>query len=157
MVYSDHAPFWDHGYSAVCGITDNEGSCCHGRLLPLLPHVNDTLANCGAPAFFYGAVKAYVATVAHLAEPLCGGGAFPPVPTGVKRPASGDNRITVSWASGGASIQYEVLRARGGCGGAFAARRHNHGETSWSTPTSPGSVTYAYRVRARLAASVSPS
>lgn len=147
MVYSDHAPFWDRGWSAVCAITDNEGSCGHTGSYPYYHKSTDTIANCGTPSFFYGAVKAFVATAGHLAEPLCGGGAFPPVPTQVSATPSGDNRITVSWASGGTGVAYRVLRARGGCGGSFeiVATTSN---TSWIDSNVSGSVTYAYRVQA---------
>ncbi|HPC84666.1 MAG TPA: M28 family peptidase, partial [Thermoanaerobaculaceae bacterium] len=150
MVYSDHAPFWDHGWSAICGITDNEGYCGHGGSYPYYHTSNDTLANCGAPAFFYSTVKAYVATAAHLAEPMCGGGAFPPVPTGVSATPSGDNRITVSWASGGSGLQYTVQRARGGCGEPFGVVATTSA-TSWVDTNVSGGVTYAYRVVASRA------
>ncbi len=148
MVYSDHAPFWDHGWSAICAITDNEGSCGQNGSYPYYHTINDTLANCGAPAFFHGSVKAFIATAAHLGVPLCGGGAFPPVPTGVSAAGSGTNQITVSWANGGAAITYEILRGRGGCDGTFSVVATTTSTHFIDTNVS-GGVTYAYRVRAK--------
>ena len=149
MVYSDHAPFWDHGWSAICAIPDNEGSCGQGGEYPYYHTVNDTIANCGDPAFYVTTVKAFIATAAHLAVPLCGGGAFPPVPTGVAAAATGVNQITVSWTSGGAGLEYEVLRGRGGCeAGDFALVATATSSYFVDTNVS-GGVTYAYRVRAK--------
>ncbi len=148
MVYSDHAPFWDHGWSAVCAITDNEGSCGQAGEYPYYHTVNDTLANCGNTAFYATTVKAFVAAAAHLAVPLCGGGAFPPVPAGVAAAGSGTNQITVSWTSGGTGLEYEVLRGRGECGTATFAPVATTTSTSWVDTNVSGGVTYAYRIRA---------
>jgi len=148
MVYSDHAPFWDYGWSAICAITDNEGSCGQGGSYPYYHTVYDTLANCGNPSFYATTVKAFVAAAAHLAVPLCGGGAFPPVPTGVAAAATGVNQITVSWTSGGAGLEYEVLRGRGGCeAGDFTPVATTTSSHYVDTNVS-GGVTYAYRIRA---------
>jgi hypothetical protein len=148
MVYSDHAPFWDHGWSAICAITDNEGSCGQAGNYPYYHQSTDTIANCGATAFYAGSVKAFVATAAHLAVPLCGGGAFPPVPTGVSAAGSGTNQITVSWATGGTGLAYEVLRGRGGCNGTFSVVATTT-STHYIDTNVSGGVTYAYRVRAK--------
>jgi|GEM_PF-1195781 len=145
MVYSDHAPFWDRGWSAICGITDNEGYCGRSGSYPYYHTSNDTLANCGVPAFYYSTVRAYVAAAAHLAEPMCGGGPFPPVPSGVTAGPSGDNRITVSWSSGGSGLVYTVQRARGSCAGTFRDVATTTG-TVWIDTNVSGDVTYAYRV-----------
>jgi PKD repeat protein len=67
---SDHYPFWQKGWRAVCGITDNEGYCGHGGSYPYYHTSSDTLANCGPRAFFYSTVKATVATLAELAQPF---------------------------------------------------------------------------------------
>jgi hypothetical protein len=67
---SDHYPFWQRGWSAVCGITDNEGYCGHGGYYPDYHTAQDTIANCGDPTFFYSVVKASTATFAELAEPF---------------------------------------------------------------------------------------
>ncbi len=149
MVYSDHAPFWDHGWSAICAITDNEGSCGQNGNYPYYHTVNDTLANCGNTAFYDGSVKAFVATAAHLGVPLCGGGAFPPVPTGVSAAGSGTNQITVSWANGGAAITYEILRGRGGCDAGTFSVVATTTSTHFIDTNVSGGVTYAYRVRAK--------
>ena len=70
MVYSDHAPFWDRGWSAVCGITDNEGFCRQWGTYPYYHTHNDTVKNCGDLSFFAGASRTYLATAAELAIPL---------------------------------------------------------------------------------------
>ncbi len=67
---SDHYPFWQNGYPAICGITDNEGYCGHGGNYPYYHTSNDTIANCGDPSFFHSTVKATVATLAEMAEPF---------------------------------------------------------------------------------------
>lgn len=149
MVYSDHAPFWDHGWSAICGITDNEGFCGQAGSYPYYHTANDTRANCGDPAFYSGTVKAYVAAAAHLGVPLCGGGAFPPVPQGVSAAGTGPNEITVSWANGGTGLEYEVLRGRAGCDGGGFTVVATTASTSFIDRNVSGGVTYAYRVRAK--------
>ncbi len=70
LTASDHAPFWDRNFAAVCGITDNEGYCGHGGNYPYYHQVTDTIANCGDPSFFYAGVKATIATLAELGEPF---------------------------------------------------------------------------------------
>ena len=149
MVYSDHAPFWSDGWSAICGITDNEGSCGQIGNYPHYHQSTDTRASCGDPAFYAASVKAYVATAAHLAVPLCGGGAFPPVPTDVSAAGSGTNEITVSWAGGGTGLEYDVLRGRGGCEGGDFFPVATTAATHFVDTNVSGGVTYAYRVRAR--------
>ena len=62
--WSDHAPFWDHGYSAVCGIEEDVGD-----FNPYYHTTNDTLARINM-AFFTGCAKAVVGTMAHLAGPM---------------------------------------------------------------------------------------
>jgi hypothetical protein len=67
---SDHAPFWERGYPAVCGITDNEGYCGHAGNYPYYHQSSDTIANCGDKQFFYSVVKTSAATLAELAGPF---------------------------------------------------------------------------------------
>jgi hypothetical protein len=67
---SDHYPFWQRGWPAICGITDNEGYCGHAGNYPYYHTRNDTIANCGSKGFFYGTIKATIATAATLAEPF---------------------------------------------------------------------------------------
>ena len=64
---SDHYPFWQKGWSALCGITDNEGYCGHGGNYPYYHTSNDTIAHNGNPSFFYAVVRTTVATLAELA------------------------------------------------------------------------------------------
>jgi subtilisin-like proprotein convertase family protein len=70
LTVSDHYPFWQRGWSAVCGITDNEGYCGHAGSYPFYHTANDTIANSGNPAFYYKVVKTTVATLAELADPF---------------------------------------------------------------------------------------
>ena len=70
LTVSDHYPFWQRGWSAICGITDNEGYCGQAGNYPFYHQATDTIANSGNPAFFYKVVKATVATLAELADPF---------------------------------------------------------------------------------------
>jgi hypothetical protein len=70
LTASDHWPFWQRGWSAIIGITDNEGYCGHGGNYPDYHTSDDTIANCGDPAFFYSVVRTSVATLAELAGPF---------------------------------------------------------------------------------------
>ena len=70
LTASDHYPFWQRGWSAICGITDNEGYCSHSGNYPPYHTSGDTIAANGNPAFFYKVVKATVATLAELADPF---------------------------------------------------------------------------------------
>jgi len=149
LVYSDHAPFWDEGWSAVCGITDNEGYCSHPGSYPYYHTSNDTYANCGsgAESFFGGAVRAYLATAAHLAEPVC---TAPAAPTGLSASADGDNRIELSWTSAGTGLDYEVRRRPGGCSSeAPEALVDTTSATTLVDTAASGSVTYGYVVYAK--------
>ena len=67
---SDHYPFWQKGYHAILGITDNEGYCGHAGNYPYYHQSSDTIANCGNPSFFYSTVRTTVATLAEMAEPF---------------------------------------------------------------------------------------
>lgn len=70
LTASDHYPFWQKGWHAICGITDNEGYCGHGGHYPYYHTSDDTIRHCGDPTFFYAAVKTSVATIAEMAEPF---------------------------------------------------------------------------------------
>ncbi len=67
LTASDHASFWERGWPAVCGITDNEGYCGHAGNYPYYHQSTDTIANCGDKQFFYSVVKTSAATLAELA------------------------------------------------------------------------------------------
>lgn len=69
--YSDHYSFWERGYPAVMGITDNEGICFEKGSYPYYHTHNDTIQNCGDLDFFIKTQRAYLAVLAHLAKPLC--------------------------------------------------------------------------------------
>ena len=71
-----------------------------------------------------------------------------PVPGSVVAAGTNPNEITVSWATSGAGVVYEVLRARGGCAASYQLVATT-ASTSWIDTNVSGGVTYAYRVRAR--------
>jgi hypothetical protein len=147
MTASDHAPFWSRGYSAICGITDNGGSCGHNGFYGFYHTSNDTLANCGDPTFHISVVKAYTATLAHLAEPLCKN---PAVPASLNASPGGPNHVLVSWTPLASRVKYEIYRAPGGC--ATTSPYTKIGETlssSFDDSTASGGLNYAYVVRAR--------
>ena len=145
MQQSDHWHFWGEGYQALCGITDDEGICGSGGNYGYYHTVNDTIANCGNTTFFTAATKAYLATLAHLADPLC---AVPDPPVSLDAAPDGDNRVALSWPSAGSGFLYQVFRAPGGCSGPL--HYTEVGETSalgLVDTTASGGVTYAYTVR----------
>ncbi len=67
LTASDHYPFWQKGWTALCGITDNEGYCGHGGNYPYYHTSNDTIANNGNPAFFYSVIRTSIATLSEVA------------------------------------------------------------------------------------------
>jgi subtilisin-like proprotein convertase family protein len=70
LTVSDHAPFWSRGWSAICGITDNEGYCGAAGNYPPYHTSGDTMAANGNLAFFYKVVRTTVATLAELGDPF---------------------------------------------------------------------------------------
>jgi hypothetical protein len=152
MTYSDHAPFWANGFSAVCGITDNEGFCGEGGNYPYYHQSSDTIANCGPGAldFEAAAIRTYVATLAHLAQPVA---RIPDAPMGLTAQADGDNRIALSWLPQAPGVTVEVHRAAGGCGnpGPYSLVGQSQ-DSSFVDTTASGGVPYGYRVVARAAA-----
>ncbi len=142
---SDHAPFWDNGFSAVCGITDNEGYCGAQGSYPYYHTSSDSKANCGNTAFFLKAVKTYVATLSHLADPLC---AKPGAPVIGSASVPGDNQITLTWSAGiPAGASYNVYRATGACpGGTYTLVKAGQTSSPWTDATVSGNVTYSYKV-----------
>jgi len=153
MTYSDHAPFWSNGFSAVCGITDNEGFCGEVGNYPYYHQSSDTIANCGAGAVDFEAsvIRTYLATMAHLAEPLA---RVPDPPAGIIAEADGANRIALSWAGSGLGIDYRIFRSTGSC--ADPGPPVLMGETSATSfvdTTVSGNVPYAYTLSATAAGS----
>ncbi len=67
MVYSDHSPFWDQGYLALCNIEDWTG---YGTNNPFVHTTGDTIgAGFNDLAFCTEAIKAEIAALALLAVP----------------------------------------------------------------------------------------
>lgn len=153
MSQSDHYPFWSNGYPAICGITDDEGICGSGGNYPYYHQSNDTISNCGpgGPAFEAAAIRTYVATLAHLAQPIA---RIPADPTGVTALPDGANRIALSWLSQAPGIDVRIHRATGSCAdpGPSTLIAETAG-TSFVDTTASGGVPYAYNVTAVAAGS----
>jgi hypothetical protein len=148
MTYSDHAPFWAEGWSALCGITDNHGFCGQSGTYPEYHKVTDTIANCGpgAAAFFGAATRTYAATAAHLAVPMQ---RLADAPSGLSATPAGANRVDLAWTPAGPGLTHEVRRTPGGCSSPWPS-------TVVATTTAAsaidsdasGGLTYGYDVRA---------
>ncbi|MEJ5165889.1 MAG: M28 family peptidase [Thermoanaerobaculia bacterium] len=69
--YSDHYSFWERGYPAIMGITDNEGICFQKGTYPYYHTHLDTVENCGDLDFYIKSLRSYLAVLAHMAKPLC--------------------------------------------------------------------------------------
>jgi len=148
MAYSDHWPFWQEGYPAVFGITDNHGYCGHSGTHPHYHQSSDTIANCGpgAAAFIGSSMRAFLATAAHLARPV---GSIAPSPTSVAAVPAGDNALAVSWSPPAGAGEFVVERAAGGClsPGPWQTVATTGLPGMTDSPVS-GGVPYAYTVRA---------
>jgi len=151
MTYSDHAPFWSNGFSAVCGITDNEGFCSQPGNYPYYHQSSDTIANCGAGAVDFEAavIRTYLATMAHLAQPLA---RIPDAPIDVTAQPDGPNRIALGWTDSGPGISYRIFRSTGSCANPGPpALLGETSSTSFVDLTVSGSVPYAYTLAATAA------
>ena len=147
MTYSDHAPFWTYGWSAICGITDNLGFCGEGGNYPYYHTDNDTIANCGpgAKAFEGSAMRVYLATAADLAVPIA---AKTATPTGLTAQGDGDNTIALAWTTSGQGYSHEVYRAPGGCTNPGPLALLGTVPTTGFTDTSAsGQLTYGFWLR----------
>jgi len=71
--YSDHSPFWNHGYAAILSIEDyldaNEGYGGSRDFNPYYHSVDDLLENCHT-TYAREMTRAALATVMHLARPV---------------------------------------------------------------------------------------
>ncbi len=109
MVYSDHAPFWDNGYSAVLAIEDNP---LHN---PYYHEITDTVDRLD-PAFFATATRTALAVVSDLAQPV--GEGRPRTPAGlaavVERYSSlfmGVRNVRLSWTASPGAAGYNIYRS----------------------------------------------
>ena len=148
MAYSDHYPFWQQGFSAVCAITDNEDFCGQPGNYPYYHYSTDTIANCGAggPAFLAASMRLFLAAAGHLADALCVSGT---PPSALSAAPGGDNLIDLWWTSGDPGALHKIERAAGGCAdpGPFEVIGETTG-TAFADTTASGSVPYAYLVTA---------
>ncbi|TFG40248.1 MAG: M28 family peptidase [Candidatus Aminicenantes bacterium] len=153
MVYSDHAPFWSNGFSAICGITDNEGFCNQNGNYPYYHQSSDTIANCGpgGPDFEAAVIRTYLATMAHLAQPIA---RVPDSPSNIGAQPDGANRIALNWSDQGPGVNYRVFRSTGSCSNPGPpALVGETGSTSFVDMTVSGGVPYAYTLSAIVAGS----
>ncbi len=153
MGASDHAPFWDNGFSAICGITDNEGYCDQLGHYPYYHQSTDTIANCGPGAadFEAAVIRTYLATLAELAGPIA---RVPDPPDGLTAGPNGDNRIALSWADQGPGTVYTIYRSTGTC--ADPGPPVLIGDTTafqFVDTSVSGGVPYAYTLAATVAGS----
>lgn len=109
LVYSDHAAFWDNGYSAVLAIEDYP---LHN---PYYHKTTDTVDRLAA-AFFTTSTRTALAAAAELAQPV--GEGRPRTPAGlagaVERYSSlftGVRNVRLSWAASPGAAGYNVYRS----------------------------------------------
>lgn len=109
LQWSDHAPFWDYGYSALCGIEDVE---------PSNPNYHEECDLSGTLdfSFFTESVRALVAVAAELAQPV----SEPPPPRGLTLESQiqrglllRKRSVRVSWRGEG-TYRYRVYRRQAG-------------------------------------------
>lgn len=113
MVYSDHSPFWDQGYPALCANEDSHSPYYHTT--------GDTLATLDME-FAVEATRAAVAAVADLAQPI----AWPATPTGLEARSQAVSSlfmrrksVYLNWQAAAGAAGYHVYRA-GASRGAYA-------------------------------------
>jgi hypothetical protein len=151
MSSSDHWPFWQNGYSALCGITDDEGLCGSGGNYPYYHQSSDTIANCGpgGPGFEAAAIRTYLATLAHLAQPVA---RIPDPPVNLAAQPDGANRIALSWTPQTLGSDNLVYRSTGSCAAPGPPVLVGQTDLSSFVDTSAsGGVPYAYTVIASAA------
>ncbi len=105
MVYSDHSPFWDQGYPALCANEDSNSPYYHTT--------GDTLATLDM-GFAVEATRAAVAAVADLAQPI----AWPAPPAGLEARSQAVNSlfmrrksVYLNWQASAGAAGYLVYRA----------------------------------------------
>ena len=153
MGASDHAPFWNNGFSAICGITDNEGYCDQAGHYPYYHQSSDTIANCGpgGPDFEAAVIRTYLATMAELAGPIA---RIPDPPNGINASPDGDNHIALSWSDQGPGTTYQIYRSTGTCANPGPPGLIGDTSSSQFLDTSvSGGVPYAYTLAATVAGS----
>lgn len=103
--YSDHASFWDAGYSALCGIED------YIVRNPYYHRTGDTIgAGFNSLRFATLATKGMIATLAALAHPML----IPPRPTELLAHAPSPTRVELRWQDNSASeVSFELERKFG--------------------------------------------
>ncbi len=107
LTYSDHAPFWDQGYSALCGIED------YNTPNPNYHKPSDTFATLNME-FETSVARAALATVASLAQPV----SWPPAPGNLTAQAQTHSSLfirarnaTLTWSPSSGAASYNVYRS----------------------------------------------
>ncbi|OGD19738.1 MAG: hypothetical protein A2W03_13450 [Candidatus Aminicenantes bacterium RBG_16_63_16] len=109
ILFSDHAPFWDRGYPAVCVIEDNP------LINPEYHKTTDTIETLNFD-FYTQATRAALATLAELAQPIKPG--YPATPTGLTATPylyvalfGAVRNIELNWAASSGAVGYNVYRS----------------------------------------------
>jgi hypothetical protein len=142
LTYSDHSPFWDQGYSAMCGIEDAN---------PSNPNYHKTYDTFGTlnMDFASAVARASLATVAMLAQPFVT--PAPPSAVAVQSQLVGTMfmRATtahVTWSAVPGAASYNVYRTTTSRAGYVRANRTPVTATSFADRFLPPGVTYYYVV-----------
>jgi len=142
LTYSDHSPFWDQGYSALCGIEDaNPSNPNYHRTYDTFSTLNMDFASAVA--------RASLATIAMLAQPFAT--PAPPSAVTVQSQVLGTMfmRATtayVTWSAVPGAASYNVYRTTTSRAGYVRTNRTPVTGTSFADRFLPAGVTYYYVV-----------
>jgi hypothetical protein len=111
FIYSDHSPFWDQGYSALCGIEDA------GVTNPYYHTPGDTIDTLNFD-FFEDAAKTALAALSDLAQPIRPG--YPRTPAGLTAESevyasvfTAVKNVRLSWQPVAGASGYNIYRSGG--------------------------------------------
>jgi hypothetical protein len=109
FVYSDHAPFWDRGYPALCGIEDES------IMNPYYHKTTDTIDTLNFD-FYESAAETALAALADLAQPVRPG--YPQAPRSLAAQPltyyslfSAVRNVRLTWTSAADAVGYNVYRS----------------------------------------------
>ncbi len=142
LTYSDHAPFWDQGYSAVCGIEDANPSN------PNYHKTYDTFSTLNMD-FATSVARASLATVAMLAQPYVS--PAPPALVNVQSQVVGTmfmraRTAYLTWAAVPDAATYNIYRTATSRSGYQRVNRTSVTSTSFADRFLPPDGTYYYVV-----------
>ena len=123
--FSDHASFWQYGYTSILAIEDYYGT---GDFNPYYHTVNDDMTNFQDWPYYLDFVKASLATFVHMTNCLIPGG-------------MGYQNGNISAASGGASIPDAQIVAENPEGQTYTALTNENGYYTHTLPADVYTVT----------------